>query len=53
MNPTGISLEIGRSDKWFWYLGKLKLLKVRPSLDGIDAKHGGFKLDIMIGKLRR
>jgi len=53
-NPIGISFEIGRSDKgWFWYFGKLKLLKVRPSLSGVDARHGGFKLDLMVGKLRR
>ena len=53
MNPTGISFEIGRSDKWFWYLGSLKLLKVRPSLDGIDAKYGGFKFDLLAGTMRR
>lgn len=52
--PVGISIEIGRDEQgWFGYFGKLKLLKVRPSRNGIDAKHGGFKLDLLCGKLRR
>ena len=52
--PIGISLEIGRDDKgWFTYLGKLKLLKVRPSRDGIDARYGGFKFDLLAGTMRR
>ena len=54
MNPIGITLEVGRDDKgWFVYLGKLKLLKVRPSRDGIDAKYGGFKFDLLAGVMRR
>jgi len=52
--PKGISFEIGKDDiGWFWYFGKLKLLKVRPSRNNIDAKYGGFKFDIMFGKTRR
>jgi len=57
--PIGISLEIGKSDRgWFWYLGRLKLLQVRPSHykvgeSWVPAKYGGLKLDLMIGKLRR
>ena len=58
MKLTGISLEIGRSDKWFWYLGRLKLLQVRPSHykigeSWVPAKYGGLKFDLMLGKLRR
>lgn len=52
--PFGFSFEIGKDDKgWFWYLGELKLLKVRPSRNGIDAKYGGFKFDILYGTARR
>jgi len=52
--PIGITFEIGRADSgWFWYLGRLKLRKMRPSLDGLDATFGGIKLDIAIGKWRR
>jgi len=52
--PIGITFEIGKAETgWFWYFGKLKLRKMRPSLDGIDAKFGGLKLDILIGKWRR
>ncbi len=57
--PIGITFEVGKSDRgWFAYLGKLKLLQVRPSHhqrngSWVPAKHGGFKFDIVIGKLRR
>jgi len=56
--PKGISFEIGCADdngsrKWFRYLGPQKLLHIRPTLNGVNAKHGGIKLDLMIGKIRR
>ncbi|MFC1567326.1 hypothetical protein ACFL3R_00630 [Thermodesulfobacteriota bacterium] len=56
--PYGITFEIGCASvdgkrKWFVYLGWLKLRKMRPSLDGMDATHGGLKFDIMIGSWRR
>ena len=32
MKPTGFSLEIGRDDRgWFVYIGRLKLLHIRPT----------------------
>ena len=53
-NPTGISFEIGNDDfGWFCYIGKLKPLKVRPSREGVDARYGGFKFDIVVGRVRR
>jgi len=60
--PIGITFEVGKSDRgWFWYLGKLKLLQVRPSHyrkynaygPWVPAKYGGVKIDLMVGKLRR
>ena len=53
-NPFGISFEIGKDEKgYFVYIGKLKLLKVRPSRDVIDARYGGFKFDLLAGTMRR
>jgi len=60
--PIGLSFEIGcaekriglkKSRKWFCYFSKQKLLHIRPTLNGINAKHGGLKIDINIGTLRR
>ena len=52
--PIGLSFEIGRSEsRWFWYFGKQKLLHIRSTLNNINARHGGFKIDINIGTLRR
>ncbi|MBL6991774.1 MAG: hypothetical protein ISR65_18475 [Bacteriovoracaceae bacterium] len=56
--PYGITFEIGCRNingarKWHIYLWKLKLRKMRPSYKGQDDTHGGFKLDFLIGRLRR
>jgi hypothetical protein len=52
--PIGITFELGKSkDGWFVCLGKLKLLRVRPSHKGKDARYGGFKFDFCLGSLCR
>ena len=59
--PKGFSFEIGcvedNGRKWFCYLGKQKFLHIRPTcfINGVmtNAHHGGFKLDISFGTLRR
>lgn len=59
--PKGFSFEIGcakdNGRKWFCYLGRQKFLHIRPTclINGVmtNAYHGGFKLDINLGTLRR
>lgn len=55
MIPKGISIELGRDEKgWFFNIGKYKP-KIRPSRysDSVHAAYGGIKLDFMIGKITR
>ena len=59
--PIGISFEFGCAEvegkrKWFVYLSKQKLIHVRATypINGnmINARYGGFKLDLNLGTLR-
>lgn len=52
--PIGISLEIGRDEKgWFVYLGKQKMLHIRPTRNNTNARYGGLKIDLSFGTVKR